>query len=121
VCTSNRGIVHLIGTATDAAAATIQLTPANGLLEGLALSPDGSIAYVTDTENNLLFVASLQTQTQQAKFPVGMDPFNIAITPDGSQAWVLTGAGLEIVNLATGTVGGPVRLPGAPSAIVFAQ
>jgi len=120
LCTSNRGHVHLISTATDAIAATIDLTPTNGLLEGLALSSDGSTAYVTDTENNLLFVASLTTQTQQARVPVGMDPLAVAITPDGSEAWVLTQAGLEIVNLATGQVGGPVRLPGTPSAIVFA-
>jgi len=120
VCTSNFGHVHLIDTATDAIAATIHLTPANGLLEALALSSDGSTAYVTDTENNLLFVASLRTQAQQASFPVGMDPSGVAITPDGSEAWVLTAAGLEIVNLATFQVSGPVPLPGTPSAIVFA-
>ncbi len=120
VCTSNKGHVHLIDTATDKIAATIDLTPANGLLEAVALSSDGSTAYVADAENNLLFVASLATQMQQSKIAVGMDPFDIAVTPDGSEAWVLTGAGLEIVNLATSQVGGPVLLPGAPSAIVFA-
>jgi hypothetical protein len=44
VCTSNLGHVHLIGTATGTIASTIQLTPANGLLVALALSPDGSTA-----------------------------------------------------------------------------
>jgi YVTN family beta-propeller protein len=120
VCTSNKGQVHLIDTATDKITATIDLTPANGLLESVAPSSDGATAYVADTENNLLFVASIATQAQLAKIAVGQDPFNVAITPDGSEAWVLTGAGLEIVNLATGQVGGPVALPGAPSAIVFA-
>jgi YVTN family beta-propeller protein len=112
--------VRLIDTATDKITATIDLSPANGVLESVALSSDGSTAYVTDTENNLLFIASLATGTQLAKIAVGKDPLNVAITPDGSEAWVLTGAGLEIVNLATGTVGGPVPLPGTPSAIVFA-
>jgi DNA-binding beta-propeller fold protein YncE len=120
VCTSNKGQVRLIDTATDKITATIDLSPANGVLESVALSSDRSTAYVTDTENNLLFIASLATGTQLAKIAVGKDPLNVAITPDGSEAWVLTGAGLEIVNLATGTVGGPVPLPGAPSAIVFA-
>jgi len=120
VCTSNKGHVHVIDTATDKITATIGLSPANGLLESVALSSDGSTAYVADAENNLLFVASLATQTQLAKIAVGKDPLNVAITPDGSEAWVLTGAGLEIVNLATSEVGGPVALPGSPSAIVFA-
>jgi len=119
-CTSNLGRVVLISTATNAIAATIHLTPANGVLEGLAISPDGTMAYVTDARNNLLFVASLATQKQLAADPVGVTPLSVAITPDGSEAWVLTAAGLEIVNLATGQAGGPVRLPGAPSAIVFA-
>jgi DNA-binding beta-propeller fold protein YncE len=78
------------------------------------------MAYVTDARNNLLFVESLATQKQLAADPVGVTPLSVAITPDGSEAWVLTAAGLEIVNLATGQAGGPVRLPGAPSAIVFA-
>lgn len=120
LCTSNRGHVHLISTATGKITATIGLSPSNGLLQGLAVSPDGSLAYVTDAENNLLFVADLATQTQQAAFPVGMAPLGVAITPDGSAAWVLTTPGLETVNVLTGNVGGPVPLPGAPSAIVFA-
>jgi YVTN family beta-propeller protein len=120
VCTSNFGHVHLISAATDTITATVDLTPANGTLEALALSSDGATAYVADTENNLLFVASLATQTQQAVIPVGTDPLDVAITPDGSEAWVLTASGLEIVNLATYQVGGPVPLPGTPSAIVFA-
>ncbi len=120
VYTSNYGRVHLISTATDKITATIHLTPANGLLSGLALSPDGSTAYVADALNNLLLVASLQTQTQLASISVGTSPSLVVVTPDGSEAWVATLAGLEIVDTATGQVSGPVALPGTPSAIVFA-
>lgn len=120
VCTANHGRVHLISTATHKVTATIQLTPANGLLNGLSLSPDGSTAYVADTENNLLLVANIQTQTQQASIAVGTSPFSVVITPDGSEAWVATLAGLDIVNTATGKLSGGVRLPGTPSAIAFA-
>jgi YVTN family beta-propeller protein len=121
VCTSNRGEVHVIGTATGAVTETITLTPSNGVLEGLALSNDGSTAYVTDAQNNLLFEVSLATQSQQATVSVGSTPLAVAITPDGSEAWILTAVGLETVNLAAGQVSGPVRLPGTPSAIVFAR
>ncbi len=120
LCTSNFGHVHLIATATGAITATIKFTPANGSLVGVAVSPDGSKAYVTDSGNNLLFAANLATHTQVASFPVGSSPSMLAITPDGSEAWTVTAAGLDIVNLASGVVSGPVRLPGTPSAIVIA-
>jgi YVTN family beta-propeller protein len=120
VCTGNKGLVHLISTATYKITATIQFTPANGLLTGLALSPDGSTAYVADSENNLLLVANIQTQTQQASIAVGTSPSTVVITPDGSEAWVATLAGLDIVNASTSQLSGRVRLPGIPSAIAFA-
>jgi DNA-binding beta-propeller fold protein YncE len=118
VYTANYGRVHLLSTATNKVTATVRLKPANGLLNGLALSPDGTAAYVTDTVNNLLLVANLTSQTQQARFSVGAYPSPIVISPDGSEAWIATLAGLEIINMATGRVNA-VALPGDPSAIVF--
>jgi DNA-binding beta-propeller fold protein YncE len=120
VYTANNGRVHLLSTATHKITATVHLTPANGLLNGLALSPDGSTAYAADAENNLLLVANLSTQTQQASIAVRVSPSPVVVSPDGSEAWVATLAGLEIVNTTTGLVRGPVRLPGTPSAIAFA-
>jgi len=119
IYTSNRGRVRLVSTATHNITATVQLTPENGLLNGLALSPDGSTAYVTDSENNLLLIANLATLTQQATIAVGSYPSPVAITPDGTEAWLATLAGLEIVNTSTGSVSA-VSLPGEPSAVVFA-
>jgi DNA-binding beta-propeller fold protein YncE len=44
----------------------------------------------------------------------------IALTPDGTTAWVTQQAGsLVPVTLATGKVGSPIRLGGHPSAIVI--
>jgi YVTN family beta-propeller protein len=120
VYTANFGRVHLASTATDKIMGTFHLSPTNGVLNGLALSPDGSTAYITDTENNLLLVADLATQTQQASYAVGTYPYPIVISPDGSEAWVATEVDLEIVNLANGQVKS-VALPGEPSAIVFGQ
>jgi len=119
-CTSNFGHVHLISTATNAITATIKLSPANGALEGLAVSADGSKAYATDAVNSLLFVASLATHTQTAAIPVGSNPLAVAVTLDASAAWVATGEGLEVVSFPSGQVSAPVPLPGTPSAIVFA-
>ncbi len=121
VCTSNDAYVFLISTSTGKVTGKIQLSPSNGLPDAVALSPDGSTAYVIDAVNNALVVINLATQTQTASIPVGTNPLFVAITPDGSEAWVATSTVLDVVDLAAGTVSTPVKLPGAPSAIVFAQ
>jgi YVTN family beta-propeller protein len=118
--TSNLGRLYSISTTTFQVTGTIDFKPANGLLGGLALSPDGATAYVADSVNNLLMSANLSTQTQTATIPVGAYPSPIAVTPDGTQVWVATLAGLDVVTVATGEVGN-IALPGEPSAIVFAQ
>ena len=92
----------------------MHLTPANGLLNGLALSPDGSTAYVADAENNLLLVANTPTQTQLASIPVGVSPSTVVVTPGGSEVWVATLAGLDIVNATTSQLSGSVKLSGTP-------
>jgi len=119
VYTANFGRVQLLSTATLKITATVQLTPTNGLLADVALSPDGSTAYVTDALNNSLLVANLQTLTQVGSIAVGTSPSPVVISPDGSEAWVATLSGLEIVKLATGEVSA-VALPGEPADIVFA-
>jgi YVTN family beta-propeller protein len=120
IFTSNAGRVFSISTTTFRLTGSIDFKPANGLLNGLALSPDGTTAYVADAVNNLLLVANLSSQSQTATIPVDASPSPIEITPDGTQAWVATLAGLDVVNVATGKVS-TIALPGVPSAIVFAQ
>jgi YVTN family beta-propeller protein len=118
--TSNLGRLYSVSTTTFALTGTIDFKPANGLLNSLALSPDGTTAYVADSVNNLLLSANLSSQTQTASIPVGAYPSTTAVTPDGTQVWVATLAALDVVNVATGQVG-TIALPGEPSAIVFAQ
>jgi len=118
--TSNAGRVYSVSTTTFELTGTIDFKPANGLLNSLAISPDGTTAYVADSVNNLLMSANLNTQTQTATISVGAYPSPIAVTPDGTQVWVATLAALDVVNVATGQVG-TIALHGEPSAIVFAQ
>jgi len=120
VYTANHGRVHLLDTATNKVTGTIHLTPANGDLADVAISPDGSTAYVADAQNNLLLVAGLKSKTQVNSIAVGQGPSPVVVRPDGSEVWVATLAGLEVVNSATLQISGTVRLPGAPSAIAFA-
>jgi YVTN family beta-propeller protein len=120
LCASNAGRVVVVSTATNKVTGVIHVTPKNGFLTGLAVSPDGATAYITDSANSLLLSVDLATQTQTASIPVGMTPTTVAITPDGSEAWVSTLVGLQVVNVASQQVTAPVTLPGTPSAIVFA-
>jgi YVTN family beta-propeller protein len=120
LCTSNAGRVVLISTASNKVTGAIHLTPNNGFLSGIAISPDGTAAYVTDAANNLLLAVDLASQTQTASIPVGTSPTTVAVTPDSSTAWIATSVGLQIVDIASQQVSGPVALPGTPSAIVFA-
>ena len=120
VYTANHGRVHLLDTATNKVTGTIYLTPTNGDLASVAISPDGSTAYVADAQNNVLLVASLKSKNQVNSIAVGDGPSPVVVRPDGSEVWVATLAGLEIVNAATFQISGTVRLPGAPSAIAFA-
>lgn len=120
IYTANFGRVHLLDTGTNKVTGTIHLTPTNGVLSSIALSPDAVTAYVVDGENNLLLVANLVAQTQVATIAVGKGSSQVVVRPDGPEVWVATLAGLEIVNAATLQISGTVRLPGAPSAIAFA-
>jgi DNA-binding beta-propeller fold protein YncE len=121
VYTANHGRVHLLDTATNKVTGTIDLTPTNGDLANVAISPDGSMAYVADAQNNLLLVASLKSKTQVNSIAVGQGPSSVVVRPDGSEVWVATLAGSEIVDAATLQISGKVRLPGVPSAIAFAH
>jgi DNA-binding beta-propeller fold protein YncE len=78
-------------------------------------------AYVVDGVKSLLISADVGTQTQEASTAIGLSPSSVTVTPDGSEAWVTTLTGLEIVNTATGKVSGPVILPGTPTAVVFGR
>jgi DNA-binding beta-propeller fold protein YncE len=120
IYTANYGRVHLLDTATNKVTGTIHLTSANGDLNGIALSPKALFAYVIDGQNSLLIAVNLTSKTQAAAIPVGKGPSAVVVRPDGSEVWLATLAGLEVVNAVTFQISGTVGLPGAPSAIVFA-
>jgi YVTN family beta-propeller protein len=102
--------------------------------EGVAIS--GGTLYFADTGNNTLAVVPVADLTvsnyanpTETLVPVGQDPESVAVTPDGSQAWVAdtgpqTGAptlgALSVVSTATDKVTSTLPLPGTdPRAIAF--
>lgn len=96
--------------------AGIALPTAGANTKGLAITPDGKKAVVTNLESNSVSIADLTTLaavTTVAAPASRTAPWGVAITPDGVTAWVaFTGnpARLIPLNLATGTWGAEVAL-----------
>lgn len=94
----------------------------------VAITPDGTKAYVTDQENNHVNVIDVATRmVALVADPDNLlnEPFAIAIKPDGTQAYVsnFSNSTVAILDIATNTIIGTVVDSGAtintPYAIAF--
>jgi DNA-binding beta-propeller fold protein YncE len=81
--------VVFIDTATDTITTDLHLSSAYP--NGLAISPDGSTAYVTNfvTTNPSILTIDIASRTVTRTTQVNTYPKSIYLTPDGAQAWVL--------------------------------
>ena len=82
--------VKVISTATSSVAATVRAGHGGN---GLALSPNGRYAYLTDPGGDALTVIDTTTRavTNNIHIPNGLpgtDPWAVAISPDGRRAYV---------------------------------
>ena len=76
----------LSSTATQSVVASI---PVGGLAPvGVAITPDGTRAYVTNAGSENVSVINTATHTVSALVRVGAIPLTVAFTPDGSSAYV---------------------------------
>jgi YVTN family beta-propeller protein len=90
VTSSSDDTVTPINIATDTPGTAI---PVGTGPEGVAVTPDGRTAYVTNAgtaivHGNSVTPISTDTNTPQAPIAVGHSPFAIGITPDGKTAYV---------------------------------
>ncbi len=65
---------------------------------GIALSPDERNACVCLSRNNCLGVVDLATGTLTAQIPVGVAPYDVALSRDGGTAWVSNWGGRRPSN-----------------------
>ncbi|MCO1602776.1 YncE family protein [Desulfosporosinus nitroreducens] len=108
--------VTVINTATNTILTTISL-PDDSFPKGVAITPDGSRAYVTNrgTPDSVTVInTATNTIVTTIPLPDGSDPAGIAITPDGSRAYVTnsgTPDSVTVINTATNTILTTIPLP----------
>ena len=112
----------------DTSSNTVVATAAVGSPpEGVAITPDGTRAYVTNPFSDSFSVIDTSSNTVVATSAVGFQPVGVAITPDGTRAYVANSgsASVSVIDtsnnavVATVTVGsspvGVAITPAAPS------
>jgi uncharacterized repeat protein (TIGR01451 family) len=72
------GTALVIDTSTNTVVATI---PVGAVPQGIAITPDGTRAYVANINSNNVSVIDTSTNTVVATIPVGVNPVGVAITP----------------------------------------
>ncbi|MBV8055994.1 MAG: hypothetical protein JO071_12225 [Deltaproteobacteria bacterium] len=80
--------MSVLNTRTDSVTTTVkvQWSPVEVVIRG-------SRAYVINSGSNSVSVINTATNAVIATVPVGRNPFDMAITPDGSQAYVANTGG----------------------------
>jgi YVTN family beta-propeller protein len=107
----NANTVSVINTATNTVVATI---PVGVSPSGVAVTPDGTRAYVTNAGSAApnsanVSVINTATNTVVATIPVGTQPTGVVFTPDGTRAYVTNFVNntVSVINTATNTVTPP--------------
>ncbi len=81
---------------------------------GIVISPDGSVAYVTNFRDNTLSVLSTATNTVTGTIAVGNGPLGVAIAPDGTKVYVVNGFDNSVSVVKTATRKIEARIPVGP-------
>ena len=115
----------MIDTASNTVTATI---PVGSNPLGIAITPDGHTAYVTDFSDDTVHVIDTATQAVTTTVNVGNGPLGIAITPDGRSVYVANRQPFDFPdtgdmsvidtarNAVVATIPSAATRPGSPSA-----
>ena len=86
---------------------------------GVAITPDGTHAYVTNVIDGTVSVITTATGVVSAPITVGKAPVGVAITPDGKHVYVTNNADgtVSVITTATGAVSPPITVGNGPDGI----
>lgn len=105
-------IVTVIDTTTNTVTATI---PVGTIPHGIAVTPNGSFAYVANVASNAVSVIDTTNNTVTATVPVGNNPFEVAITPSGAFAYVTNSSARTMGGRPSPTLRSKTRATVCPS------
>ena len=88
---------------------------------GVALSPDGTQAYVTNVNGNSVSVIDTATGTVRSTIAVGEHPEGVAFSPDGALVYVtsLVDNSVSVISVATGKVTSTIGVGRFPWGVAF--
>ncbi len=104
----------LVVTPGPTTVATIPLGQGTSAPIKVAITPDGSLVYVTNLGSNNVSVIDAATNSVIATVPVGKLPYAIAVSLDGAQVYVgnYGDSTISIISTASNTVVATVPVPG---------
>jgi len=118
VTNQSSGTVSVIATATNTVVTTMAVgrTPT-----GVAITPDGTRAYVTNQDSATVSVIDTSINTVVASVPVGSGPVGVAVTPDGMHVYVTNfrEATVSVIATATDSVVATVSVGSGPVAVAI--
>ncbi len=86
---------------------------------GVAITPNGKTAYVTNAASGTVTPIELATNTAGTPITVGTDPIGVAITPNGKTAYVTEENGVMPIEVATNKAGTPIPVGHNPYGIAI--
>jgi YVTN family beta-propeller protein len=112
---SNPGVTSVPVTVTVGGGDSLGI---GGMPYGVAMSTDGTRAYVTDIQNNRVSVVDIATRAVVGSIAVGKSPWGIAVGRDGRAYVVNSDDGtLSVIDTTTNTVLGDLIVGNSPTSV----
>lgn len=110
------GLVVAGGSAASADVVVVPSLAVGDGPSGVAVSPDGSKAYVVNVLDDTVSVIGTSTDTVSGTISVGALPYFVAFTPDGTKAYVTSRGtnAVTVIDPATDTVTGSIAVGSEP-------
>jgi len=88
----------------------------------ISLSPDGSLAYVTQSGSAIVAVINTATKTVVANITFSSRPYDVAFTPDGAYAYFTNFASntVSVINTSSNTVAATIPVGNWPNGVAVA-